>query len=129
MERKEDEILYFMDHIWVPLVEGVRTIILDEAHKTRYSMHLGADKMYYDLRDMYWWSSIKKDMATSPVLWAKIGESRLIGLELVQETTNKVVLIKENLEATRDRQKSYADNSCKPLEFKVGDKVLLKLSP
>ncbi|GJT55065.1 putative reverse transcriptase domain-containing protein [Tanacetum coccineum] len=49
----------------------------------------------------------------SPVLWDEIGESRLIGLELVQETTNKVVLIKEKLKAARDRQKSYADNRAK----------------
>ncbi|GJS44138.1 putative reverse transcriptase domain-containing protein [Tanacetum coccineum] len=59
----------------------------------------------------------------------EIRESRLIGLELVQETTDKVVLIKEKLKAARDRQKSYADNRRKPLEFKVGDQVLLKVSP
>ncbi|GKB11340.1 retrovirus-related pol polyprotein from transposon TNT 1-94 [Tanacetum coccineum] len=53
----------------------------------------------------------------SPILWAKIRESMLIGPELVQETTDKVVLIKEKLKAARDRQKSYADNTCKPLEF------------
>ncbi|GJT73856.1 putative reverse transcriptase domain-containing protein [Tanacetum coccineum] len=52
------------------------------------------------------------------VLWAEIGESSLIRPELVQETTDKVVLIKEKLKATRDRQKSYADNRRKPLEFK-----------
>ncbi|GJS63067.1 hypothetical protein Tco_0677631 [Tanacetum coccineum] len=65
----------------------------------------------------------------SLVLWAKIGESSLTGLELVQETTDKVVLIKENLKAARDRQKSYADNRRKPLEFEVGDRVLLRVSP
>ncbi|GKA81597.1 hypothetical protein Tco_0788289, partial [Tanacetum coccineum] len=65
----------------------------------------------------------------SPVLWAKIGESRLIGPELVQETTDKVVLIKERLKAARDHQNSYADNRRKPLEFEVGDQVLLKVSP
>ncbi|GKA02387.1 putative reverse transcriptase domain-containing protein [Tanacetum coccineum] len=65
----------------------------------------------------------------SPVLWAKIGESSLIGPELVQETTSKVMLIKEKLKAARDRQKSYADNRRKPLEFEVGDRVLLKVSP
>ncbi|GKE06798.1 putative reverse transcriptase domain-containing protein [Tanacetum coccineum] len=62
----------------------------------------------------------------SPVLWAKIGESSLIGPELVQEITDKVVLIKEKLKAARDRQKSYADNRRKPLEFEIGDRVLLK---
>ncbi|GKB08645.1 putative reverse transcriptase domain-containing protein [Tanacetum coccineum] len=56
----------------------------------------------------------------SPILWAKIRESMLIGPELVQETTDKVVLIKEKLKAARDRQKSYADNTCKPLEFERG---------
>ncbi|GKF70573.1 putative reverse transcriptase domain-containing protein, partial [Tanacetum coccineum] len=65
----------------------------------------------------------------SPVLWAEIGESMLIGPELVQEMTNKVVLIKEKLKAARDRQKSYVDNRRKPLEFEVGDRVLLKVSP
>nr|GEU41023.1 putative reverse transcriptase domain-containing protein [Tanacetum cinerariifolium] len=64
MERKEDESLYFMDCIWVLLVGGMRTIILDEAHKTKYSVHPGADKMYHDLRDMYWWPGMKRDIAT-----------------------------------------------------------------
>ncbi|GJX88101.1 putative reverse transcriptase domain-containing protein [Tanacetum coccineum] len=65
----------------------------------------------------------------SLVLWAEIRENRLIGPEFVQETTDKVVLIKEKLKAARDRQKSYADNRRKPLEFEVGDRVLLKVSP
>ncbi|GKE27965.1 hypothetical protein Tco_1443349 [Tanacetum coccineum] len=65
----------------------------------------------------------------SPVLWAEIGESSLIGHELVQEMTDKVVLIKEKLKAARDHQKSYADNRRKPLEFEVGDRVMLKVSP
>ncbi|GJZ42973.1 putative reverse transcriptase domain-containing protein [Tanacetum coccineum] len=53
----------------------------------------------------------------SAVLWAEIGESSLIGPDLVQETTDKVVLIKEKLKAARDHQKSYADNRRKPLEL------------
>ncbi|GKG58984.1 hypothetical protein Tco_0602693, partial [Tanacetum coccineum] len=43
MERKEDKSLYFMDSIWVLLVGGVRTIIIDKAHKNKYSVHPGAD--------------------------------------------------------------------------------------
>ncbi|GJV88895.1 putative reverse transcriptase domain-containing protein [Tanacetum coccineum] len=65
----------------------------------------------------------------SPVLWAEIGESSLIGPELVQETTDKVVLIKEKLKAARDRQKSYVDFRRKQLEFEVRDRVLLKVTP
>nr|GEV33860.1 putative reverse transcriptase domain-containing protein [Tanacetum cinerariifolium] len=74
-------------------------------------------------------SFAKKEKCTSPILWAKIRESMLIGSELVQETTDKVVLIKEKLKAVRDSQKSYADNRRKLLEFEVGDQVLLKVSP
>ncbi|GJS07665.1 hypothetical protein Tco_0364461 [Tanacetum coccineum] len=60
---------------------------------------------------------------------SKIGESSLIGLELVQETTDKVVLVKENPKAVRDRQKSYVDYRRKSFEFEVGDRVLLRVSP
>ncbi|GJR28477.1 putative reverse transcriptase domain-containing protein [Tanacetum coccineum] len=65
----------------------------------------------------------------SPILWAKIGEGSLIGPELVQERIDKVVVIKERLQVTRDCQKSYADNRRKPLEFEVGDRVMLNVSP
>nr|GFB21040.1 reverse transcriptase domain-containing protein [Tanacetum cinerariifolium] len=58
-----------------------------------------------------------------------VGEGKLLGLEIVQETTEKIVQIKERLKVARDRQKSYADKRRKPLEFSVGDKVLLKVSP
>ncbi|GJU44904.1 hypothetical protein Tco_1202170 [Tanacetum coccineum] len=64
-----------------------------------------------------------------PVLWAEIRKSSLIGPELVLQTTDRVVLIKEKLKAARDSQKSYADKRRKPLEFEVGDRVLLKVSP
>ncbi|GJZ35061.1 putative reverse transcriptase domain-containing protein [Tanacetum coccineum] len=63
MERKEDRNWYFMDRIWVPLVGDVRMVILNEAHKSRYSVHPRADKMYHDLRDMYWWLGMKRDIA------------------------------------------------------------------
>ncbi|GKE55007.1 putative reverse transcriptase domain-containing protein [Tanacetum coccineum] len=65
----------------------------------------------------------------SPIMWAKVGEGQLIGPELVQETTKKISQIKDRLKASRDRQKSYADKRRKPLEFSVGDYVLLKVSP
>ncbi|GKC99581.1 putative reverse transcriptase domain-containing protein, partial [Tanacetum coccineum] len=63
------------------------------------------------------------------IIWAKVGESQLIGPEIMQETTEKIVQIKERLKTARSRQKSYADKRRKPLEFKVGDWVLLKVSP
>ncbi|GJV53884.1 putative reverse transcriptase domain-containing protein [Tanacetum coccineum] len=65
----------------------------------------------------------------SPVYWAKVGDARLTGPELVHETTEKIVQIKHRMQAARDRQKSYADVRRKPLEFQVGDRVMLKVSP
>ncbi|GKA39194.1 retrovirus-related pol polyprotein from transposon TNT 1-94, partial [Tanacetum coccineum] len=62
----------------------------------------------------------------SLVLWAEIGGSSLTGLELVLETTDKVVLIKEKLKAMGDRQKSYVDKRRRSLEFEVGDRGLLR---
>ncbi|GJW23744.1 putative nucleotidyltransferase, ribonuclease H, partial [Tanacetum coccineum] len=51
IEQRSDETLYYLDQIWVPLNGDVRTLIMDEAHKSKYSVHPGADKIYYDLRD------------------------------------------------------------------------------
>nr|GEW68876.1 reverse transcriptase domain-containing protein [Tanacetum cinerariifolium] len=243
--------LYYLDRIWVPLKGDVRTLIIDEAHKSKYSVHPKADKMYYDLKDRYWWPGMKKDIAVyvskclnclkvkaehqklsgllqqhdiyewkwkgiamdfmtklhrtssrhdtiwvivdrftksayflpmrenykmdrlarlylneivsrhgvpiliisdrnsrfmlsmrrapfealygrkyrSSIMWAEVEEGQLIGHELVQETTEKISQIKDRLKVTRDQQKSYADKRRKPLEFSVGDYVLLKVSP
>ncbi|GKE42524.1 putative reverse transcriptase domain-containing protein [Tanacetum coccineum] len=56
----------------------------------------------------------------SPVCWAEVGDAQLTGPELIHETTEKIVQIKQRIQAARDRQKSYADVRCKPLEFQVG---------
>ncbi|GJW41929.1 putative reverse transcriptase domain-containing protein [Tanacetum coccineum] len=131
---------------------STRTLIMDEAHKSKYYVHPGADKMYYDLRDRYWWKGMKKDIAKyvskcltclkvkaehqspsgllqQPEIPVEVGEGQLIGPKLVQETTEKISQIKDILKVARDRQKSYADKRRKPLEFSVGDYVLLKVSP
>ncbi|GJR71701.1 putative reverse transcriptase domain-containing protein [Tanacetum coccineum] len=63
MESKGDGGLYVAVEFWVPLTCNVRTLIMDEAHATKYSVHPGADKMYYDFRDMYRWPGMKKDIA------------------------------------------------------------------
>ncbi|GKF43084.1 putative reverse transcriptase domain-containing protein [Tanacetum coccineum] len=65
----------------------------------------------------------------SPVCWAKVGEAQLTGPELIQETTKKIVLIKQRIQAAHDRQKSYADRKRKPMEFEVGDRVMFNVSP
>ncbi|GJR78286.1 putative reverse transcriptase domain-containing protein [Tanacetum coccineum] len=63
IEQRSDGTLYYLDQIWVPLKGEVRTLIIEEAHKSKYSVHPRADKMYYDLRDRYWWPGMKNDIA------------------------------------------------------------------
>ncbi|GKB22537.1 putative reverse transcriptase domain-containing protein [Tanacetum coccineum] len=64
-----------------------------------------------------------------PVCWSEVGEAQLTGLDLVQETTEKIIQIKQGIQAARDRQKSYAELKRKPMEFQVRDRVILKVSP
>nr|GEZ84778.1 hypothetical protein [Tanacetum cinerariifolium] len=62
----------------------------------------------------------------SPVCWAEVGDAQLTGPEIINETTEKIVQIKSRIQAARDRQKSYANLKRKPMDFQVGDKVMLK---
>nr|GFC52151.1 putative reverse transcriptase domain, ribonuclease H-like domain, aspartic peptidase domain protein [Tanacetum cinerariifolium] len=59
----------------------------------------------------------------SPVYWTEVKEAQILGPELIKETTEKIVQIKQRMQAARDRQESYADLKRKPMEFRVGDKV------
>ncbi|GJU22513.1 putative reverse transcriptase domain-containing protein [Tanacetum coccineum] len=65
----------------------------------------------------------------SPVCWAEVGQVQFTGPDLVRETTEKIVQIKQRTQTTHDRQKSYADKKRKPMDFQVGDKVMLKVLP
>ncbi|GJS50004.1 putative reverse transcriptase domain-containing protein [Tanacetum coccineum] len=65
----------------------------------------------------------------SPVCWVEVGDAQLTGPELIHETTEKIVQIKQIIQAACDRQKIYANVRHKPLEFQVGDRVMLKVSP
>ncbi|GJS32173.1 putative reverse transcriptase domain-containing protein [Tanacetum coccineum] len=65
----------------------------------------------------------------SPVCWAEVGDVQLTGPEIIHETTEMIVQIRQCLQAVRDRQRSYANVRRKPLEFQVGDHVMLKVSP
>ncbi|GKD48059.1 putative reverse transcriptase domain-containing protein, partial [Tanacetum coccineum] len=242
---------------WLPLFSGLRDLIMHESHKSKYSIHPYSDKMYQDLKKLYWWPNMKAniveyvgkcltcsrikaecqkpsglliqpkiptwkweritmdfviklprtsnghdiiwvivDLLTksahfiptreidsmktltrlyikeivsryevpisivsdcdshftsrfcyhasikaapfealygrkcrSPVCWAEVGDVQLTGPEIIHETTEKIVQICQNLQAARDRQRSYANVRRKPLEFQVGDRVMLKVSP
>nr|GEZ81108.1 putative reverse transcriptase domain-containing protein [Tanacetum cinerariifolium] len=118
IEQRSDGNLYYVDQIWVPLTGDVRTLIMDEAHKLSYqsSVRCALFEALYGRN------------CRSPIMWAEIREGQLIGPELEQETTVKILQTKDRLKAARNRQKSYANKRRKPLEFSVGDYVLLKVS-
>ncbi|KAI3801330.1 hypothetical protein L1987_29434 [Smallanthus sonchifolius] len=62
LETKPNGLLYFMNRVWVPNRSDLRSSIMHEAHKSRYSVHPGTDKMYRDLRSIYWWPGMKKEI-------------------------------------------------------------------
>ncbi|GKC24411.1 putative reverse transcriptase domain-containing protein, partial [Tanacetum coccineum] len=244
-EFRPDGTRCFRNRVWLPRFGGLRDLVMHESHKSKYSIYPGSDKMYQDLKPLYWWPNMKADIATyvskcltyakvkaehqkpsgllqqpgipvwkweritmdfiaskgvgdefffayrpqtdgqsekiiqtlkdmlracvidfgsswdrhlplvefsynnsyhasikaapyealyerkcrSPVCWSEVGDSQLTGLELIRDTTEKIIHIKNRLVAARSRQKSYADKRLKPLEFEVGDMVLLKVSP
>ncbi|GJV32210.1 hypothetical protein Tco_1392610 [Tanacetum coccineum] len=158
MEKREDGSLHYMDRIWVPLVGGVRTKIVDEAHKTRsvwscagegselqrssedYSMENLA-RLYIDeivarhgvptsiISDKDGRFKVKDDKSTSVTIQTLEDMLRACVIAFGGKTTDKVVVIRDRLKAAGDRQKSYANNRRKPLEFQVGDQVMLKVSP
>ncbi|GJV82930.1 putative reverse transcriptase domain-containing protein [Tanacetum coccineum] len=74
-------------------------------------------------------SGLPRTPSGSPVCWSEVGDSQLTSPELIHDTTEKIIQIKNRLLTARRRQKSYADIRLKPLEFEVGDMVLLKVSP
>nr|GEW04054.1 reverse transcriptase domain-containing protein [Tanacetum cinerariifolium] len=103
----------------------VRTLIMDEGYKSKYSLHLRADKMYYDIRDSP--SGLLQQPAIPVWKWEGIAMDFVTKLPRTS-SGHDTIWIKDRLKAARDRQKSYADKRRKPLEFGVGDYVLLKVS-
>nr|GEX19860.1 putative reverse transcriptase domain-containing protein [Tanacetum cinerariifolium] len=181
LESRADGTLCLNNRSWIPCFGDLRALIMHESHKSKYSIHSRLDKMYQDLKKLYWWPNMKAEIATHVSLiisdrdgkftshfWkslnkalgtrldmntayhpetdgqsertiqtlkdmlracAEVGDRQLTGPEIIHETTEKIVLIKSHIQAARDRQKSYADVKRKPIEFQVGDKVMLKVSP
>ena len=65
----------------------------------------------------------------TPVCWDKVGERKLVGSKIVKVTCDKIKVIRDILKIAQDRQKIFADNRRRDLEFEVGDMVYLRISP
>ncbi|GKE43089.1 putative reverse transcriptase domain-containing protein [Tanacetum coccineum] len=126
---------------------------MHESHKSKYSIHPGSDKMYQDLKKLYWWLNMKAiiaeyvDMSTAYHLETDGQSERTIQtledmlracvidfgkgwekhLPLVEFSYNNSY--HASIKAAPFEQRSYANVRRKPLEFQVGDRVMLKVSP
>ncbi|XP_070026136.1 uncharacterized protein [Nicotiana sylvestris] len=108
----DDGVLRMHSRICVPNVDGLHELILNEAHSLQYSIHPGVAKMYYDLRQHYWWRKMKKDIAGF-VSWC-------LNCQQVKY---------EHQRAAQSRQKSYGDRKLRDVAYMVGEKVLLRILP
>ncbi|GJS32578.1 putative reverse transcriptase domain-containing protein [Tanacetum coccineum] len=64
LEARADGTLCLDNRSWLPCYGDTRSLIMHESHKSKYSIHPGADKMYHDLKMLYWWPNMKADIAT-----------------------------------------------------------------
>nr|GEY35962.1 hypothetical protein [Tanacetum cinerariifolium] len=150
LEPHTEGTLCLRNRSWIPYFGNLRTLVMHESHKSKYLIHHGSDKMYQDLKKLYWWLNMKAEIATyvstqldmSTTYHPQMdGQSERtiqtledmlracvidFGKEIIHETTEKIIQIKKRIQDAHDRQKSYADRRHNPLEFQVGDKVMLK---
>nr|GEV35174.1 putative reverse transcriptase domain-containing protein [Tanacetum cinerariifolium] len=159
LELSTDGTLCLNNRSWLPCYGDLRIMIIHESHKSKYSINPGLEKMYRDIKKLYWWPNMKANIATyvskcltcakvkaehqrpsgllvKPKIpewkWENITMDFVTKLpkssqELVQETMERIIQIKQRIQTARDRQKSYADLKRKPMEFQVRDKVMLKV--
>ncbi|GKE96552.1 putative reverse transcriptase domain-containing protein, partial [Tanacetum coccineum] len=64
LEPHADGTLCLNNRSWLPCYSDLRTLIMHESHKSKYSVHPGSDKMYQDMKLLYWWPNMKADIAT-----------------------------------------------------------------
>ncbi|GJU75528.1 hypothetical protein Tco_1272598 [Tanacetum coccineum] len=117
-------------------------IAQDTSNKRKWEARIGplayqlkSPRGLSNIHDTFHTSNLEKRISNESLvipreeLQAEVEDVQLTGPEIVQETTEKIIQIKSQIQAARDRQKSHADVRHKPLEFQVGNKVMLKVSP
>ena len=92
-------------------------------------MEFSYNNSYQATIQMAPYEALYRKKCRSLICWTEVGERKLLGPELVQLTTNKIKIIREKILVAQSRQKSYADNQRRDLEFSKGDFVFLKVSP
>ena len=92
-------------------------------------MEFAYNNSYQASIEMAPFEALYRRKCRTPLCWDEVGERRLVGPELVQITSKKVKVVRDNLKIARDRQKSYANNRRRDLQFEIGDRVFLNISP
>ncbi|GJZ00964.1 putative reverse transcriptase domain-containing protein [Tanacetum coccineum] len=101
----------FTSRFWQTLQKALGTRLdMSTAYHPQMDGQISYNNSYHSSTRCAPFEALYRRKCVSPVLWAEVRENRLIGPKMVQETTDKVLLIRERLKAARDRQKSYADN-------------------
>nr|GEU54647.1 putative reverse transcriptase domain-containing protein [Tanacetum cinerariifolium] len=121
----------YLDKFVIVFIDGILIYSKDEKE---HEEHLKAILELLKNEELYAKFSkcefcIPKVQFLGHVIDSQVGEAQILDPELIQETIEKIVQIKQRMQAARDRQKSYADLKRKPMEFQVGDKVMLKVLP
>ncbi|KAM1405180.1 hypothetical protein EV1_000024 [Malus domestica] len=101
----------------------------DSWHDCLDLMEIAYNNSYYSSIGMAPFEALYGKSCRTPLSWSEVGERVLVGPEIVDETTQNVQVIKSNLKAIQDRQKSLADKHATDQKYNVGDWVFLKLSP
>ncbi|GKD43623.1 putative reverse transcriptase domain-containing protein [Tanacetum coccineum] len=128
-EVRPDGTCYIKNRSWLPFFGGLRDLIMHESHKSKYSIHPGSDKMYQDLKKLYWWPNMKAIIAEY------VGKCLTCSRVKAECHNPSGLLIQPEIPKWKwerimiDRKRSYANVRRKPLEFQVGDHVMLKVSP
>nr|GFA95564.1 hypothetical protein [Tanacetum cinerariifolium] len=117
LEKKEDGGLYLTERIWKSLqqVLGTRLDLSTAYHPETDGQKFSYNNSYHSSIKCAPIEALYGRRSQTPIAWTEVGEGKLLGSEIVQETTNKIVQIKERLKVARDCQKSYANK--RPFEI------------
>ncbi|GJT40701.1 putative reverse transcriptase domain-containing protein [Tanacetum coccineum] len=127
LEPRADGTLCLNNRSWIPCLGDLRALIMHESHKSKYSIHPGSDKMYQDLKKLYWWPNMKAEIATyvrSVYMW----QSQLTGtIDHPRDQREKeLVQIKEPIQAPVTSKGAMPSKLKNLVEFQVRDKGMLK---
>nr|GFA64536.1 putative reverse transcriptase domain-containing protein [Tanacetum cinerariifolium] len=123
LEPRADGTLCLNGRSWLPCYGDLRTVIMHESHKSKYSIHLGSDKMYQDMKKLYWWPNMKADIATYV--------SKCLTCAKVKAEYQKPsgLLVQPKIPEWKWDNITIDFVTKLPKSSQVGDKVMLKVSP